>query len=273
MRIIIPIMALFLLAVFSYGQPAGMKLIPGGSFLMGSTTGDSTALPVHTVTVSSFYMDSTEVTQDNYQTLTGIRHSYFKDDGRRPVEMVTWFDAVLYCNARSKRDKIDTIYSYISVKGTPSDGCRGLGSLNIDYGKKGYRLPTEAEWEYACRAKTTTVYYWGNDTSIVGNYAWFDGNSENMTHPVAQKQPNAYGLYDIIGNVYESCNDWCDDENYDIKLANKNPQGPVKGFSRALRGGSWGNSDSDDLYSARRYHGYPDGRLDRVGFRCVRSAQ
>ncbi|MBN2038156.1 MAG: formylglycine-generating enzyme family protein, partial [Chitinispirillaceae bacterium] len=188
----------------------GMKLITGGTFFMGSTNGYSVELPVHSVTVSAFYMDTTEVTQADYRALMGVNPSYFTGDSLRPVEYITWFDAVLYCNARTKADGKDTVYSYTSVSGTPGDSCTALGGLAVDFAKSGYRLPTEAEWEYACRAGSTTDYYWGGsyppataaDTLAVDNNAVWRHNSNFSTARVGTKLANAFGLYDMSGNVW-----------------------------------------------------------------------
>jgi formylglycine-generating enzyme required for sulfatase activity len=256
----------------------GMKLIPAGSFLMGvdsiyqtagivNTFGDT----IHQVTISAFYMDTTEVTQAEYRGLMGVNPSHFRDSGNsplRPVENVTWFDAVLYCNARSKRDLRDTVYTFTSITGTPGNGCSDLGNISINYAGKGYRLPTEAEWEYACRGGSTTNYWWGADTNGMGVRTWSTYNSNYTTHPVATKMANAYGLYDMTGNAREWCNDWYG--SYAAGAA-ADPTGATLGSGRVLRGGLW--YDNLNLFrSAYRYsyvpiHGY--GRYGYFGFRCV----
>ncbi|MGA2506129.1 MAG: formylglycine-generating enzyme family protein [Chitinispirillaceae bacterium] len=254
----------------------GMKLIPVGTFLMGvdsiyqtagivNTFGDT----IHQVTLSAFYLDTTEVTQEEYLSLMGVNPSYFRDStngASYPVEQVTWFDAVLYCNARSKSEGKDTIYSFSHITGEPGNGCQGLLDLAIDYMKNGYRLPTEAEWEYACRGGTTTNYWWGNDTNGMGDRAWTFYNSGNTTHIVATKVANAYGLYDMTGNVWELCNDWYG--SYPSG-AITNPTGAATGTHRVLRGGSW-NYTFGYLRSAYRNNLYPDARYYYNGFRCVR---
>jgi formylglycine-generating enzyme required for sulfatase activity len=266
--------------------PAGMTLISGGTFQMGSAL-RTNEQPVHSVTVSSFYMDTTEVTQADYLIFMGANPSYFTGDTKRPVEQVTWFDAVLYCNKRSKQDGLDTVYQYAALVRGSSSRCTSLVNIQIDYTRNGYRLPTEAEWEYACRASTTTDYYWGKnyspypattaDSAEVGRYCVWYGNSWSLgsgspdygTHAVATKLPNAYGLYDMCGNQSEWCNDWYDSTYY-TSGTQFNPKGAGSGLCRVVRGYSWNNT-ADGLRSAIRTYSYPDDRFGwGAGFRCVR---
>jgi formylglycine-generating enzyme required for sulfatase activity len=252
-----------------------MRLIPGGTFQMGSTVYYAGEQPVHSVTVSAFYMDTTEVTQADYQALMGVNPSYFSDS-LRPVETVTWFDAVLYCNARSIRDSLDAVYSYTSLTGTPGSGCSAFVGLAIDTAKSGYRLPTEAEWEYACRAGDMTDYYWGGtsplttaaDTSAMDTNTVWSHNSGSQTAGVGTKLPNAYGLYDMSGNVWEWCNDWYL-SNYYHYVYPVDPTGPETGSCRVFRGGSWVNNDFCQR-SPYRGNDVPDYRDYYTGFRCVR---
>jgi formylglycine-generating enzyme required for sulfatase activity len=192
------------------------------------------------------------------------------------VNAVLWFEAALYCNARSNRDGLDTVYSYDSA----SIGTYGLAGLAIDLTKNGYRLPTEAEWEYACRAGSTTDYYWGrnyppttrDDTlAIDSNAIWSGGilgGHYNDWQRAAGKKPNAFGLYDMIGNAMEWCNDVYDP--YD-SAAQTDPTGPSSGSFRVLRGGAWYDTDPFLLRSARRFCSLPSlyGQFS-PGFRCVR---
>jgi formylglycine-generating enzyme len=247
-----------------------MKFISGGTFQMGDTNGRSNEQPVHSVTVSSFYMDSTEVTQADYLALMGVNPSYFTGDSLRPVDFVTWYDAVLYCNARSKMEGKDTVYSYSYIQLIAGEPVQVEG-IAIDYAKKGYRLPTEAEWEYACRAGTTTSYWWGTDTNGMGARVWWSYNSGGTTHPVATKLANAYGLYDMEGNVLEWCNDWVCMCLYQPGAVT-NPTGGTgegglrAGWLRAMRGGG---SPNDFFRSAYRSNDLPGNRYGTVGFRCV----
>jgi formylglycine-generating enzyme required for sulfatase activity len=261
--------------------PPGMRFISSGTFQMGSNQ-DVLQQPVHDVTVSSFYMDTTEVTQADYLALMGVNPSYFTGDPRRPVESVTWFDAVLYCNARSRRDGKDTVYGFTGITGTPGDSCSDLSNLVIDFSKNGYRLPTEAEWEYACRAGTTTDYYWNRsyppttlaDTLKIDSNAVWLHNCDSIipVQPVAGKKPNAWGLYDMAGNVGEWCSDWF---GYYTSGSQTDPTGPsTYGMYRVRiqRGGSWYSGD-DELYSAYRSLWYPDRNFLLIGFRVVLPAR
>jgi sulfatase modifying factor 1 len=279
-------------------SPMGMRLIPSGTFQMGSESPDIICRgcswgeqPAHSVTISSFYIDTTEVTQGDFKMIMRVNPSNFQDNPRNPVEMVTWYDAVLYCNARSKRDGFDTVYRYKAVFGQPKDGSQGEGckkllGLEADFSRNGYRLPTEAEWEYACRAGTTTEFYWGKnyisltdaDTlTIDSNAVWFHSlyiyreSKLFATFPVASKKPNAWGLYDMAGNVWEWCNDYNGEYGAEAQV---DPLGPDTANSRILRGGSW--CDHIDSYnfrfirSAFRSSDFPDSRTSFRGFRCVR---
>jgi formylglycine-generating enzyme required for sulfatase activity len=246
-----------------------VKIIAAGqSFQMGETSLDD---PVHKVTFSyDFWMDTTEVEQTDFLALMGFNPSNFGSLTKGPVEAVTWFDAVLYCNARSKRDGLDSIYDY-TAKMKVGDQCTSLTGLAVKYTNNGYRLPTEAEWEYACRSGTTSSYYWGesNEDTTMGLYAWYNTNSGNTTHAVAGKQPNSFGLYDMNGNVEEWCNDWFGDYS---TAPQTNPTGPTNGSYRILRGGSWERGDHY-LRSASRTYVAPVPLVVNDGFRVCRRAQ
>jgi formylglycine-generating enzyme required for sulfatase activity len=241
-----------------------MVLIPAGSFEMGSHGQREDEAPVHKVWIDSFLMDRHEVTQAEYEQLGQIEAfanpSHFKGP-ELPVEQVKWPDAAHFCNARSRYEGLEPCYN------------EDTGACNFK--ANGYRLPTEAEWEYACRAGTTTDYSFGNDPRKLGECAWLADNAEEKTHPVGQKKPNAWGLYDLHGNVAEWCQDVYD-KGYYGHSPEKNPHGPDNGKEYVLRGGSW-KSPPDALRSAFRLGdtpGFSDACLarDAIGFRCVRRA-
>ncbi len=236
-----------------------MVLIPAGSFEMGSQGGKEDAAFVHKVTLDSFLMDKYEVTQAEFERLHIPNPSHFKGP-TLPAEQVTWVQAAMYCNARSEDEGLRPCYN---------------AKAECDFDADGYRLPTEAEWEYACRAGSDSDYSFGSDPRKLGEHAWFADNAGNKTHPVGKKKPNAWGLYDMHGNVAEWCNDNYD-KNYYHASPEANPRGPSQGKENVLRGGAW-KSGADTLKSSYRLGdnpGFSDACLarDAIGFRCVRKA-
>jgi acetoin utilization deacetylase AcuC-like enzyme/formylglycine-generating enzyme required for sulfatase activity len=236
-----------------------MVKIPEGWFDMGSSSGSSDESPVHKVWISSFWMDRFEVVQEQFKKFEISDPSHFKDPNN-PLEQINWTDATMFCNERSLAEGLEPCYDE--------------ETWECNFQANGYRLPTEAEWEYACRAGTSTKFSFGNDVRNLKNYAWYSENSSNRTHPVGQKKSNPWGLYDMYGNVSEWCNDYYS-ENYYKNSAQKNPKGPVKGQERVLRGGAW-NSNADSCRSSYRASdpSIDDTCLasDAIGFRCVRNA-
>jgi eukaryotic-like serine/threonine-protein kinase len=237
-----------------------MVLLPAGEFMMGDANGEDDEKPPHRVELSAFYMDTCEVPQQSFQAIMGRNPS--KSAGPdKPVEQVRWSDAAQYCNMRSAREGLKPCYD--------------LKTLACDFTADGYRLPTEAEWEYACRAGTTARWSFGDDPGELAKYGWFKANAGKTTHPVKQKLPNAWSLYDMNGNVAEWCNDFYA-ESYETGGPAKDPRGPAAGKTRVLRGGSWGTDEESCRASAR--HNEPPGfadvcfGYDRYGFRCVRRA-
>jgi formylglycine-generating enzyme required for sulfatase activity len=212
-------------------------------------------------------MGKYEVTQEEYQALMRTNPSKFRGDNL-PVEQVSWYDAVNYCNVRSRSEGLTPVYT---VSGT---------DVTWNRSANGYRLPTEAEWEYACRAGTTTPYSSGSSVDAAG---WYSNNSGSTTHPVGTKQVNVWGLYDMHGNVYEWC--WDEYKSYValgesgyIFLVSGSQAGDYSDASsdvspaadRVLRGGSWSYSGRY-ARSAYRYGGAPSSRGSGLGFRLVRS--
>jgi formylglycine-generating enzyme required for sulfatase activity len=216
---------------------------------------DADEKPAHEVTLTRpYYLGRFEVTQEQYQQVMGNNPSQFK--GRDlPVECVSWDDAQEFCKKASKRPL--TPDSLRSSRPSPAGG---EGTYTV-------RLPTEAEWEYACRAGTRTTYYAGDTEADLDRAAWYYRNSGNTTHPVGQKVPNAWGLYDVHGNVWEWVQD-CYDDSYYGESPRVDPKGPASGEYRVLRGGSW-NDDPDYCRAAHRHRFNPGNRDSDFGFRLA----
>ena len=211
------------------GVTMKLALIPAGKFMMGEVEHQ------HEVTLSKpFYMGVTEVTQAQYEAIMGTNPSHFKG-ATNPVDRVSWDDATEFCKKLSEKTR------------------------------RAVRLPTEAEWEYACRAGSKTRFCFGDAEEGFEDYGWYGANSGNTTHPVGQKKPNAWGLYDMHGNVWEWCSDW-----YGEYAAGQaaDPTGPAKGEDRVLRGGCWGDGPQACRLARRNWSG-PDGRYGNFGLRVV----
>ena len=289
-----------------YGEaevPAGMVLIPAGSFSMGDafTEGNTNELPVHVVQVDAFYMEATEVTWALWTEVrtwaTNNGYAITSAGGKatnHPVHSVRWNEAVKWCNARSEMEGLSPCYYTSSAKTNVfRRGTNDLASSQVDWNANGYRLPTEAEWEKAARGGAGGMRFPWSDTNVItharANYRssihyaydvsptrgyhpdYVDGSDPFLyTSPVGSFAPNDYGLYDMVGNVAE----WCWDRysaTYYAGSPAENPQGPATGSSRVQRGGSWGTSDyANGVRVARRNFDSPIAVSNHKGFRCVR---
>jgi formylglycine-generating enzyme required for sulfatase activity/TolB-like protein len=231
-----------------------MLLVDGGIYRMGSLYSDPER-PVHTVMIDSFYMGISEVTQREWMEIMEQNPSYFKGE-YLPVESVSWYDAVDYCNKRSLKEGLTPAYQETG------------DTIICDFTASGYRLPTEAEWEYAVRggnkAPPSLVYA---DVQDVNDIGWFTMNSGMKSQPVRTKRPNGLGLYDMSGNISEWCWDWYEGYKDEIQ---ENPIGPSSGSLRVIRGGDWTSGETQLRATARRCE-FPSVRDAHIGFRVVRS--
>ena len=282
-------------------EPLNMVEIAGGTFWMGSKYFDRKAYgdekPRRKVAVSDFCIDRNPITRQLYRYILKESPKEWtnnEDDQQLPANYVTWIDAVRFCNALSEQIGFQACYR---IEGD---------QVEWDREADGYRLPTEAEWEYACRAGTTTRWFFGDDPAELGRYAWFTNNSGDRVHPVGEKESNPWGLHDMIGNVWEWCWDWYGEykKTLDMKDMDRwprmirvyyvigniilripgigkllfkdssdsalhDPIGPKEDRFRVLRGGSFGYL-AEVLRSAFRFRNVPGYSDDSVGFRCVR---
>ena len=268
-----------------------MVYVEGGTFTMGDVWGDRSfnETPTHEVTVSSFYMSKYEVTHVDYIEFLNSRdvssdgsyngnelidmdargcaivHDgssfYFDGSGKAgdeqcPVIYVTWYGTAEYCNWLSEQEGLTKAYTISS------------GSVECNWDANGYRLPTEAEWEYAARSQGRDDRKWSgtNSESDLGDYCWYNSNSSSETHPVGTKQPNDIGIYDMSGNVFEWCWDWYGDYS---SFSQTDPKGPATGSNRVIRGGHW-VFNAFGCRAAVRDYGDPSSS-GGVGFRLTRS--
>lgn len=242
-----------------------MVALPGGEFLMGSVQGNADERPSHKVQVSGFLIDKFEVTHDLMAKVQLPNPSHWQDSPKKPLERVRWRDAKQYCNERSLLEGLQPCYNEKTM------------DWDCDYAANGYRLPTEAEWEYAARAGTEGPFDFGQPDKL-RQYAWFAANADQKTHPVGQKQPNRWGLYDIYGNVSEWCEDIYSSSYYQESpvVDPRGPANPGKDVKRVIRGGSWKSSPDASRSFARQGELTGDSdacfSTDYCGFRCVRRA-
>jgi len=231
--------------------------VEGGSFSMGSEEGNPSEKPAHTVQVDGFYIGKYEVTQSQWNQIMGASPTLDKGTGdKNPVYNVSWTDAVDFCNKLSIKEGLTPCYS-------------GSGAgTECNFSANGYRLPTEAEWEFAARGGIESKKYLYAGSNNEEEAGWYSGSSEGTTHEVGLKAPNELGLYDMSGNLWEWCWDWFDAKFYSSSPS-KNPTGPESGIYRVLRGGGWAIF-ADALRCTNRYYGAH--RSDSSsGFRCART--
>jgi formylglycine-generating enzyme required for sulfatase activity len=236
-----------------------LVFVPGIDIADGFAVGDLAVV----IRLNPFYMSEYEVTQAQWEAVVGTNLSSFQTDPAagetqkfRPVETITWFDAVDFCNQLSALERLDAVYTIT-----------GGTTVSADWAKNGYRLPTEAEWEYAARAGGVP-YDYDTDPTTANLVAWYNANSSIKTHQVGMKQANAFGLYDMAGNVYE----WCWDRDGSYPSSADNPTGDSSGMPRVVRG-EYYNSNAGSLDSSLRGYLNPNSQINYVGFRLVRSAQ
>lgn len=247
------------LPVFQPPSGGEMVLLPSNTFLMGTPFLGETLF--HYVDINSFYIDRYPITQGLYEKIMGVNPS--KRKGKtNPVERTQWTDAVRFCNKCSEMDGL-----------TP---CYNLDTWECNFEANGYRLPTEAEWEYACRAGSEKEYCFGDAVSDLPRYGWYKQNSGGMTHPVGQLLPNRWGLYDMHGNVWQWCHDYYS-ATYYTEGSRDNPHGPTTGKMRVLRGGAW-DCDAAKCRAAYRHKEFPTYSdacfgADSYGFRRARTAE
>lgn len=260
-----------------------MILVNGGTFQMGSPMGMADERPVHTVTLSNFFIDTFQVTQENWVQIMDSNPSYFsinpapyENQMRRPVERISQYDAFIYCNKRSEKEGLTPCYT---INGT--DDCKKWGDVPVSATKlwnnvecrweaDGYRLPTEAEWEYAARGGHLGTTHQSAHSS--DDEAWNKNNSAMITHAVGLKKPNLLGLHDMFGNVWEWCWDWYTSYTEDAVV---NPHSTVIDdleADRIGRGGAW-NAEPSDCTPFFRNGGSPAARYSFIGLRVVRSSQ
>jgi len=250
--------------------PDGFILVEGGSFNMGDA---SYATPIHSVTLNSFYIGKYEVTQSEWQATMNSNPSNHTGDLSRPVEMVSWYDVLVYCNKRSIAEGLTPCYSISNATDPASWGI--VPTVNnavwnaavCNWSANGYRLASEAEWEFAARGGNSSQGYLYSGSNTVGDVAWCLANASDTTHPVGLKDANELGIYDMTGNVFEWNWDW-----YAVYTADAqtNPTGPLTGASKMCRGGSYSGNVFYNLNSTR-FFSTPFGGGYALGFRLARS--
>ncbi len=254
--------------------PGNFTFVQGGTFSRQNSDG-SYPDPQVMITLNSFYIDKFELTQTRYQAVMGSNPSYFAGNPNRPVEQVSWFDAIEYCNRRSILEGLTPCFSYTTFGTDPSNWPSGWNSdynnhtnVSCNWSVNGYRLPTEMEWMYSAKGGNQSQGYTYSGSNSIGNVAWYGSNSSSRTWDVGLKAHNEIGTFDMSGNVYEWCWDiWTGFYPTDSQT---NPVGPSSGTTRILRGGGWSNS-SNNCDISYRHSDVASHEWSDVGFRCVRN--
>jgi len=255
--------------------------VAGGTFQMGTTV-NSDEQPVHQVSVGSFNIDIYEITYEKWTDICnwGLIHGYtdlpsgsngiYPIGTNNPVTYINWYDIMKWCNARSEKDGLTPVYYTSNTFATVyRSGNIALSADAVNWTANGYRLPTEAEWEFAARGGNFTQGYIYSGSNTIGDVAWYYSNSPNSTHTVGTKTANELGIYDMSGNAWEWCWDWY---GAYLSTTQTDPKGPTTGTSRVLRGGSFSSniiSAENSCRIAARFFFSPSVRDYGIGFRCV----
>lgn len=240
--------------------------VEGGTFMMGNNDGAPDEKPAHEVTLNSFWIGKYEVTQKEFKEIMGYNNSKFQGEDR-PVDNVSWYEAIEFCNKKSEKDKLKAVYKIDKTQKDPNNLNTGdiqKWLITIDKTANGYRLPTEAEWEFAVRGGLKSKGYIYSGANEAEKVAWCGKSAKEGTNQVGKLQPNELGIYDMNGNVFEWCWDWYDPNYYSLKVK-ENPMGPDKGENKVMRGGAWDRSpkfisvsirNSINLWFSSRINGF-----------------
>jgi formylglycine-generating enzyme required for sulfatase activity len=245
MKLFFTILVIACISLFTMAQEPDpeMVFVKGGKFKMGSNLGVKDEQPVHDVFLDDFYIGKFEITQEQWKWIMAddTNKRFFEGCGICPVERVSWYNVMEFIEKLNRKTGLN------------------------------YRLPTEAEWEYAAKGGALSKGYKYSGSNSIDSIAWKDGNSGNTVHPVGRKKPNELGIFDMTGNIFELCSDWYSPTWYQVS-GKVNPTGPAVGNARVMRGGSWFH-DHTGLRVTERESGNPTFRYGYVGFRLCRSAK